>query len=223
MKSLIKILSELIIKNNRRKTLDELVSHGTSFETSKGKTIITSSETVSFSTNSDLQQKVEEIRQAVLDIHKTANQDSEKLLSYVKANGTEVYRINNANDVLNKVLEHSGFITEAYGRKAFYLNRTVRHALSLTFAPAFVISKNKEIDYFALLREFYLWYSMKKGLAGFEFEVQENFKLYMANPDSQKIKKLKYGEMLKLQEAISRDKEATDFVVELISQSNNIA
>lgn len=222
MKSLIRILSELKINKARKKKVDELISHGTSFETSKGKTIITSSETVSFSTNSNLEKQVEEIKREVLEVHKRSGQNPEELLKFIQSQGVNVYRINNSNDVLNKVLEHSGFITEVYGAKAVYLNWVIRHSIGLSFKPSFVITKNKQTDYYSLLREFYLWYSMKKGLAGFEFEVQENFKLYMKDPDSTKIKKLKYNDMLKLQDAISRDKEATDFVIELISQSNNI-
>lgn len=222
MKNLIKILSELKIKKARQKKVEELISHGTSFETSKGKTIITSSETVSFSTNSNLEKQVDEIKREVLEIHRKSGQNPEELINFIQKHEVNVYRINNANDILNKVLEHSGFITEAYGIKAVYLNWVIKHSIGFSFSPSFVITKNKQTDYYSLLREFYLWYSMEKGLTGFAFDVQENFKLYMKNPDSAKIKKLKYNDMLKLQEAISRDKEATDFVVDLISQSNNI-
>ena len=223
MKDLIKFLSELKIKQERQKKIDELIAHGTSFETSKGKTIITSSETVSFSTNSEVEKKIEDIKKFVTAIHKTSEQNPEKLLEYIKMHGTPVFKINRANEVLNKVFEHTGFITEVKGGKAFYLNWVIKKTFSFYFAPAVVISKDKPTDYFALLREFYLWYSMKKGLAGFEFEARENFKNYMANLEHPKGKKLKYGELLKVQEALSRDKEATDFVVELISQSNNVA
>ena len=84
--------------------------------------------------------------------------------------------------------------------------------------PMFIISADKEINYYLLLREFYLWYSMNKGLSGFEFKTQEIFKRYMSSKKTPNIstEKLKYEDMGALKEALKRDTEANTFVMNLV-------
>ena len=96
-----------------------------------------------------------------------------------------MYKIYNAEGLLNKVFEHTGFITPLEGAKAMYISTIVGAEITNnSTAPMFIISADKETDYYMLLREFYLWYSYKMNLAGFDFETQEIMVLFptLGNP-----------------------------------------
>ena len=71
-----------------------------------------------------------------------------------------------------------------------------------------------------LLREFYLWYSLKMKLPGFDFKTQEKFKKYLKYSQNASFKKLSYEEMIKIKEAIARDKEANEFVMQVIREKD---
>lgn len=198
----------------RAKALQKMLNK--TFSNSMGKTIISSTEKVTL--NSKSLQLVDEVKEAVGAIAKTAHNNPQKLLDYVEANGTKVYKIVNANKILEKINEHTGLITELKGVKALYVNILTGNGLGFKTKPMFIIS-NKQLDYYMLLREFYLWYSLKKNLAGFDFKTQEKFKKYIKNLNKVSFKGLSYGEMLDIQEAISRDKEANEFVIKLLQET----
>lgn len=198
----------------RAKALQKMLNK--TFSNSMGKTIISSTEKVTL--NSKSLQLVDEVKEAVGAIAKTAHNNPQKLLDYVEANGTKVYKIVNANKILEKINEHTGLITELKGVKALYVNILTGKGVGFKTKPMFIIS-NKQLDYYMLLREFYLWYSLKKNLAGFDFKTQEKFKKYIKNLNKVSFKGLSYGEMLSIQEAISRDKEANEFVIKLLQET----
>lgn len=197
----------------RAKALKKMLNK--TFSNSTSKTIISSTEKVTL--NSKSKQLVEEVIQGVSAIAKTTIDNPQKLLDYVEANGTKVYQIVNANKFLEKINEHTGLITELKGIKALYVNILTGSGIGFKSKPMFIIS-NKKLDYYMLLREFYLWYSLKKNLPGFDFKAQEKFKKYIKNLNKASFKGLNYGEMLNIQEAISRDKEANDFVIKLLQE-----
>ena len=55
-------------------------------------------------------------------------------------------------------------------------------------------------------------------LPGFNFEAQENFKKYLKNVNDPSLRKLNYKSMLELKEAIARDSEANEFVINAVKQ-----
>ena len=69
------------------------------------------------------------------------------------------------------------------------------------------------IDKFYMLHNFYRWYSMKAGLPGFEYEVQKLFKKIVLENADYLIKKLSMEKIISLKEAIARDNEASEFVI----------
>ncbi len=217
MRNFIREISKKILTRRKEKVIKILKEQGTTFSSQTGKTIISSTETVNL--NSKTLKVVEEVKNAVKDINKTTGKNPDKLLEYVKTEGTKVYKINNASKILEKIKEHTGFISEMKGLKALYINIITGDGITLHTKPMFIISSNKQTDYYALLREFYLWYSMKKNLPGFDFNTQENFKKYIRNIDNPQLKQLSFRDMAAIQEAINRDKEANDFVMSLIREN----
>ena len=201
----------------KKKTIiKELREKGTNYTGNTGKKIISGAGTVEISAKT--QELIKLVKSEVSTINKSANGDSEKLLAYIEAEGTKVYRITNATKLLGKVNEHTGFITGLDGAKAIYIKTLTGNGIGVNSDPVFIISSETDIDYYMLLREFYLWYSYKKGLGGFDFRTQEIFKRYMNNNKNIAVCNLTYEEMCRLQEAIQRDSEANDFVMEYIRQ-----
>lgn len=209
-------LKKKALELKKKEAIKAIKDRGNSFTGKTGKTIISSTETVTI--NSKTNAIINEVKEGVSAINKTANGDCEKLIAYIEAQGTEVYRINNASKLLEKIKEHTGFITELEGAKAVYINNITDKGMGIKTTPMFIISNDKELDYYMLLREFYLWYSMKKGLDGFDFKSQELFKQYMNTTKAPDTKKLKYEELAAYKEALHRDEEANAFVMDIIRQ-----
>ncbi len=199
----------------RAKSLEKMLDK--TFTNASSKTIISSTETMTLNTKT--LKIIEEVKSNVSDIVKTSENNPQKLLSYIEAQGTKVFKLPNANNILQKINEHTGLITELNGIKALYINIITGQGIGLKSKPIFIIS-TKDTDYHMLLREFYLWYSLKMKLPGFDFKTQEKFKKYIKNSQNANFKGLTYGEMLKIKEAIERDKEANEFVMNLLREKD---
>lgn len=185
----------------------------TSFSNSTSKTIISGNET--FTLSAQTNQNIELVKKNVADIMYACSNNPEKLLEYIEAQGTRVYKLKNAGRILQSIGEEEGLITSLKGYKAFYLNFFIKHRISFNSTPAIVLSKGT-IEPYYMLREFYKWYSLNMKLPGFNFEAQENFKKYLKNGNDPSLKKLNYRAMLELKEAIARDKEANEFVLNTV-------
>lgn len=186
-----------------------------SFENAGSKTIISGEETVTL--NSENEKKIQLVQKNISDIAKSCGNNPHKLLDYIMAKGTKIYRVKNAVKILDKIGEEEGFITALEGKKALYLNIRILKHLSMSTEPMFVMGTG-EIEPYYMLREFYKWYSMHMGLPGFNFTAQENFKKYLKNINNPDFKKMNYRDMLELKEAIARDKEANAFVMDFIKE-----
>lgn len=187
----------------------------TSFSNSTSKTIISGTETVTLSAQTN--QNIELVRKNVSDIMSACANNPDKLLEYIEAQGTKVYKLKNADKILKSIGEEEGLITPLKGYKALYLNFFIKHKIGFTSTPAIVLSEGI-IEPYYLLREFYKWYSLNMKLPGFNFEAQENFKKYLKNVNDPSIRKLNYKSMLELKEAIARDSEANEFVINAVKQ-----
>ena len=95
--------------------------------------------------------------------------------------------------------------------------------MGMSSEAMFIISADKPSDYYLLLREFYLWCSYKKNLDGFDFATQEIFKKYMNEKKNPAMSKLEYTDMCNLQEALARDSEANEFVMQFVRQKEGSA
>ncbi len=216
MKKWLKNLKYLMLSFQERRLTNKLKPHlEKSFTNKTSKTILSGSETVVL--NSETERKIKQTQQSVSDISKSCANNPQKLLDYIQAKGTKIYRIKNAEKILNKIGEEEGLITELEGFKAFYINLHILKKFSFHTDPMFIMSIG-EIEPYYMLREFYKWYSMQIGLPGFNFTAQEHFKLYLKNINDKTFGKMNYREMLELKEAIARDKEANSFVINLLKE-----
>ena len=206
MKNFIQNLKRKLAENKKNKVLDFIKNRGTTYSSSTNKTVISPTETLVLSTKA--KKLIECVKNEVEEINRTANNNPEALISYIK----------DASKRLEKIKEHTGFLCALEGGKAMYINTILGLGISPKTAPMFIIDEDKKTDYYMLLREFYLWYSMDKGLDGFNYSTQELFKKYL-EAQNWDMGVLKYDEMCALKEAIARDSEANEFVMEMFNRN----
>lgn len=171
----------------------------------------------SLTINSKTKQTIADVKENVTSIVNKTNCDPKALLDYVKAANTNIYYVNNADKLLNLIMEEEGFIYEKAGFEAFYLGLITGQGLKIKTEPMFVL-RNGEINKYILLHNFYRWYSLKSNLPGFDYPTQKLFKQYRIDNSDEFTKRLSMEEILALQEAIARDQEATTYVLEYSQQ-----
>lgn len=171
----------------------------------------------SLTINSKTKQTIADVKENVTSIVNKTNCDPKALLDYVKAANTNIYYVNNADKLLNLIMEEEGFIYEKAGCEAFYLGLITGQGLKIKTEPMFVL-RNGEINKYILLHNFYRWYSLKSNLPGFDYPTQKLFKQYRIDNSDEFTKRLSMEEILALQEAIARDQEATAYVLEYSQQ-----
>lgn len=182
----------------------------TSYSNKTSKTILSSTEHMTLTLETEKNKEL--VRKNVEDIVKNCRNNPYKLLDYIIAAGTKVYKINNADKILSAIGENEGLICELKGIKALYLNLFTTSKFSLTFQPAFVMREGN-IEPLYMLHQFYKWYSLKLNLPGFDYKTQENFKKYLKNVNDKTLGNLSLEDTLALTEAVARDQEATDFAL----------
>lgn len=202
-------IQEKILQHRLGKSLKGSYSNKTS------KTILSATEHITLKTQTE--KKKELVKRNIAEIIKNCKNNPQELMEYVKNEGTKVHRIHNSDKLLNAIGENEGFITELQGLKALYLNLLTNEGISLKSKPVFIM-RNGNIEPVLMLHNFYKWYSMKTGLPGFDYKTQEMFKKYMKNINTD-ISRLSTEDILNLQEAIDRDKEATAFCLEIAQQT----
>lgn len=196
----------------REKTLSYRLSKSlkNSYQNKTSKTILSSTEHLTLTIETEKNKEL--VRKNVEDIVKNCPNNPHKLLEYIQAEGTKVYKIPNADKILTAIGEDEGLICELRGLKALYLNLVTCSKFSFTFTPAFVMREGNT-DFLHMLHQFYKWYSMKLNLPGFDYKAQQNFKKYLKNVNDATLSTLSLEDTLALSEAVQRDKEATDFAL----------
>ncbi len=118
-----------------------------------------------------------------------------------------------------------GLISETKGIKGLFLNIVIpfiagdKIILSGKTDVMFVL-RNLPIDRYIMIQQFYKWYAMKLDLPGFDAESQENFQKFLSSSNDDKIKELSVEEILGLKEAIARDVEAINFIVDFAKSTS---
>ncbi len=158
------------------------------------------------------------LNESVKEIVQPNIQTPEKLLEYIERNGTGVYKIKNADKILNKIYEAEGFITPIKGLRALYLNFILGRKLAFD-TPEMFILRDMPLNVYVLAHQFYKWYAYKIALPGYDKETQEKFKKIWMFAQDENIAKLSYNNLASLKEAIERDIEAIDFVIKLAHEN----
>jgi len=169
--------------------------------------------------NSLTNKNKDKLQNDVNTILKKYQNDPEKLLEFVQRSGTKVYKIKFADKILKLINHEAGFISEICGLSGLFLNIIIPVLtkepikLSLKTEPMFVL-RDLPLDNYFTIQQFHKWYAMKLKLPGFNPEAQNNFQKFL-NSDDKDISLLSVEEILDLKEAIARDVEAINFIVDL--------
>ncbi len=155
----------------------------------------------------------------ITTILKKYDNNPQKLLDFVSRSGTNVYKKPFANKILALIKCEEGFISKLNGIKALYLNIFLKITgedvkISFKTEPMFLV-RNLPLENCYIIQQFHKWYAMKLNLPGFDAESQENFQKFITPTNDDKIKELSVEEILGLKEAIAREVDAINFVVEL--------
>ena len=167
--------------------------------------------------NTETKKLIELVNSNVSEIVKKTNCNPNELLNYVKAANTPVFKIQNADKLLNLIQEEEGLIFEQEGLIALYLSIITGQGIKFKTKPMFIL-RDGNIEPYYMLHHFYRWYSMKSNLPGFDFKTQQLFKNYLIDNSDEAVKKFSMEDILSLQEAIARDQEATEFVLNYTKQ-----
>ena len=171
----------------------------------------------SLTINSKTLQTIAQVKENVTSIIQKTNGEPDALIDYIKAAKTPVYKIKNADKILNFINEEEGLITEKEGFDALILSVSTGQGIKFKTAPMFVMREGI-IEKYYMLHHFYCWYSLKSGLPGFDYKSRKMFKQYLVNGSDDFTAKLSMAQILSLQEAIARDQEATAYVLEYTKQ-----
>lgn len=179
---------------------------------STSKTVMSSTATLTLT--SETQKNAQLVKENIEAIVKKTGGSPLELLNFIKNKGTPVYRPANADKFLNMIGEEEGFITELHGTQALLLNLFTGNGIGFKSQPMFVMREGN-IEPYYFLHHFYKWYAMKYKLPGFDYDAQKLLKISLKNPNDKRLQNLTLDEMLALKEAIARDNEASDFVIQL--------
>ena len=156
-------------------------------------------------------------------LEKTKN-NPEAMLALIKEEGTDVYRIKHVNKFLNFIGEEEGFIPPLKGINAFFLNLFINFVCYKKIVVSFksnemFVLRPLMVDVYSMVHQLYLWCAFKSGLAGYDLKNRKKFKQILLTMKDKDISNLSLDEVLDMKDAISRDIEAIDFVVNLAKES----
>lgn len=211
MRKILKIILNLVFKM-QQKAYDAPKNRLYSYSNGTSSSHITSFATMSL--NAANQKKAQAIKEKVRQIVKKNIKTPEKLLEYIQKSGTKVVKLPCADKILSFVNEEEGFITPRSGLEALYLNFILNKKISFKTSEMFVL-RDLPLNIYVMSHQFHKWYAYKMGLPGYDEASQEKFKRVFEFSDSKKAQELSYSEVMALKEAVKRDMEAIDFVLEL--------
>lgn len=149
----------------------------------------------------------------------------EKLLDYINEHGTCVYKTSFADKILGLIKEEEGFITPLKGYKALFLNIMLgvfskkSFSISLRTKEMFVL-RDLPVNIYYMIHQFHKWYGFKENLPGYDEETQEVFKKAFSEIKEGDFSDMSLGDIIGLKEAIARDAEAIDFVINLAKEKS---
>lgn len=204
-------IQEKLLRKKLKRNFKSSYSHSTSKRVfGNGASLVLTSQT---------EKNKEKVKGNIELIIKKYGSNPDKLLEFVQKNGTKVYKVTFADKIVKHIGHEEGFISSLKGIKAVYITLCLKSLgqniqISLKTEPMFVL-RNLPLDNCYFIQQFYKWYGAKYNLPGYDTESQENFQKFLSPSNDDKLKELSIDEILGLKEAIARDVEAINFVVEL--------
>lgn len=192
-----------------------------SYAESTSKTVMTGSCTLKLTSKTELAKAKVDVN--AKNIVKQYIKDPNKLLDFIESKGTKVYRVSFANKILFVIGEQEGFITPQEGIKALWLSLIIKLFVDKQMKMSFktqelFLLRNLPVNIYIMANQFYKWYGFRMNLPGYDAKSQAKFKKLFKSIKDVDIEKLTPMDILSIKEAIARDKESIDFVLELTKE-----
>ncbi|MBQ9246570.1 hypothetical protein IJ182_09920 [bacterium] len=207
-------IKNIFIKNKSKKT--EFYNFSTT------KCSMSSACTLKFSAATE--EKKKEINTDLKKLIKKYINNPEKLIRYLQFKGIKIYKIKNANKILQKLGEEEGFLTPLKGYKAFIINLLIsifgneNFKISFSSKEMFIFNEG-ETEIYTIARALHKYYGFKNNLPGFDYASQEIFKRIYGKVHKNQTSPLSSCSSLKdiyaCKEALARDLESINFTIEL--------
>ena len=197
-------LQEKILTNQLYRTLG--VKHTSKRKKVFGNGVMLSLDSLADAEKSQMESELELIL-------KNSDYETDKILEYIKNQGTQIFYINNP-DYLHSIGENEGFIYPQKGAKALYLSFLTKQKPSFNTSEMFIIPSG-ELNKYYFVYHLYNWYAFKHGIAGIDSESQDLLNKYLFDASEEDFKKLQLNDIYKLKDAIKQDKSAIEFVFRL--------
>lgn len=204
-------MQEKVLRKKLRRNLKHTYSNTTSKRTF--------GQAASLELNSQTEKNKNKLEANVKCILKKYDNNPQKLLDFIQRSGTKVYRIPFARIILRLIGYEEGLIVSTKGIRGLYLNVIIplfvgeKAKISFEAETMFVL-KNSQLDSYCMIQQFHKWYAMKLNLPGLDSESQNNFQKFLTPSNDEKLQELSIEEILGLKEAIARDVEAINFIVD---------
>ena len=157
---------------------------------------------------------VDKVKKEINEILKSTNGDTKQLVKFIKI---PVYINKQAGKIL-KLLNEEYFILEQQGIRAILLSLITSKKIQLKTSPMFLLEPIEKINEYFFLLQFYKYYSYQIGLTGFDSKINKKLKQYIKGTP---INNISLDEITMLKDAISRDNEASNFVLEYKANKEN--
>ncbi len=189
---------------------------------SSSKTYVTAGETLYLNAQEKLDAK--EVIENAKNIFKENLDELEKIFEYIAAKGTPVIKLKKADTLLWFVGQEEGFIPPQKNIKALALclliNIFSKEKLGFDFeTKGMFVFRDTTLSPYLLAYHLYHWMAYSKNLSGYDERTARQFKnIFVLEQDIMARKSLSIEEILSLKEAIAREIEAIDMVVQLAKE-----
>jgi hypothetical protein len=189
---------------------------------SSSKTYVTAGEMLYLNAQEKLDAK--EVIENAKNIFKENLNEPEKIFDYIKSQGTPVIKLKKAQTLLWFAGQEEGFIPPQKNIKALILCLLINIFTNEKIESGFktkgmFVFRDSTLSPYLLAYHLYHWMAYSKNLSGYDERTIRQFKnIFTLEHDIMARKSLSIEEILSLKEAIAREIEAIDMVVQLAKE-----
>lgn len=155
----------------------------------------------------------EKLNNEVKAVLKRCNNNPQEILKFIQEHKTNVYFIKYGTKIFKLLKEEEGFIGERKGLKALILNLLTTKKFKFKTDAMFILNDD-ELDIYNIIHYFHKWNAYKNGLGGFDEKSQKLLKRFNSKNEDDIISRLSLTDIALLKEAIARDVQSINFVVQ---------
>ena len=171
----------------------------------------------SLSLTSETQKNLDVVRSNMTELVKNAEFNPDFLVKHIKETGYKILFIKDIQKILKLINEEHGLILERKGFNAFILNLLTNSGIKFSSKPVFIFELSAK-DFYLLLFNVYKLEGYLRKLPGYDYESQKLFRKFYKAAEKADVSQLTFEELNSLKEAVARDNEASEFVINIAKE-----